>query len=309
MRSLGKIFIYAFAVLLVGALVAPLAWHLIQMLPSGWLGGFVGGVQRMPFHRYLSRSIQVTAIVLLWPLLRSLHIRSIRELGLSRNPCPGRDLSAGLVAGLAGAFLLQPLLLWSGAYELHPGWSFSVLPRIVTSAVVVAFLEEWLFRGVVLGFCRQFLSPAMAIALSAILFAVLHFLNLPSAAGEGMFGPHWWSGIAALGAVGKTIPMWPYSFWAFLTLCAAGILLGWMTLRTGSLWAPIALHASWIFGQQIFNVVAGSQTPHLPLAGPAQCNGMVPIGLIPLFCILIAGLLVSVLLKRRPRPPRFPGHL
>ena len=152
MSSLGKIFIYAFVVLFVGALVAPIAWRLIHMLPAEGTGSFIAGVQRMPFHRYLSRSIQVTALILLWPLLRSLNVRSIRELGLTRNSCPIRDLSAGLAAGLTGAILLAPLLLLSGAYQLHVGWSFSVLPRFLMTALVVAFIEEWIFRGVVLGF-------------------------------------------------------------------------------------------------------------------------------------------------------------
>ena len=309
MSSLGKIFIYACVVLFVGALVAPIAWRLIHMLPAEGTGSFIAGVQRMPFHRYLSRSIQVTALILLWPLLRSLNVRSIRELGLTRNSCPIRDLSAGLAAGLTGAILLAPLLLLSGAYQLHVGWSFSVLPRFLMTALVVAFIEEWIFRGVVLGFCRQFLSPMGAIVLSASLFAMLHFLNLPSSVGEGRNGPQWLSGIEALGSIGNTMPPWPYWIWAFMTLCAAGILLGWITLRTGSLWAPIALHSSWIFGQQVFNALAGSTASRLPLAGPPQCNGMVPLGLIPLFCILVAGGLMWLLLRRRLRPPRFPGHL
>ena len=67
-HALGKIFLYAVVVLLGGAMAAPLAWHLIAVLPADWLHGLIGEVQRMPFHRYLSRSIQVAAILLLWPL-------------------------------------------------------------------------------------------------------------------------------------------------------------------------------------------------------------------------------------------------
>lgn len=309
MRSLGKIFIYALVVLIAGALAAPQAWRLIHALPADWFGHGVGALQRMPFHRYLSRSIQVAALVLLWPLLRSLHVRSIREFGLVRSPCPGRDAGAGLAAGLTGVLLLMVLQIWSGARVFHDGFALFTLPRIAMTAVVVAFLEEWLFRGVVLGYCRQFLAPPAAVFLSALLFALVHFVSLPSTAGEGAAAPLWWSGFTALGSIGQSMPPWHGFLWAFATLCTAGSVLGWMTLRTGSLLAPMALHASWVLGQQVSNLITASAGSRLPLAGAAECHGMVPTGLIPVFCILLAGLLVARILWSRPRPPRFPHHV
>ena len=300
MRSLGKIFLYLAAVLLAGALAAPQAWKLIQGLPPEWLGGLAGEVQRMPFHRYLSRSLQVAAVVLLWPLLRWLNVRSLRELGLLRNPCPARDAAAGVLPGLAGSLVLQAVLLLSGAFVLRGGWSPSVLPKILLSAAVVALLEEFLFRGVVLGFCRQSLGATGAVLLSSLLFAMVHFLNLP-AAGAGS-PPGCWSGLALLGEVGHSFPTPPLFGWSFATLCAAGLLLGWLTVRTASLWAAAALHGSWILGQQLFNSLALFREGLLPLAGAPQCHGMVPVGLAPLGSLLLAGLLAGWLLRHRPRP-------
>jgi hypothetical protein len=79
-----------------------------------------------------------------------------------------------------------------------------------------------------------------------------------------------------------------------------------MTLRTGSLLAPVALHAGWILGQQVFNLMTSAAGSRLPLAGPSECHGMVPTGLIPILCILGAGLVVRWVLGNRPRPPLFP---
>ena len=106
-HALGKIFLYAVVVLLGGAMAAPLAWHLIAVLPADWLHGLIGEVQRMPFHRYLSRSIQVAAILLLWPLMRTLQIRSFEELGLYRSHRALRDFGVGLGAGIPSALLLS----------------------------------------------------------------------------------------------------------------------------------------------------------------------------------------------------------
>jgi membrane protease YdiL (CAAX protease family) len=307
-RSLGKIFLYALLVLLAGALAAPPIWHLIHALPSGWLFGLAGEIQKMPFHRYLSRSIQVSALLLLWPLIRSLHIRSLEELGLHHNPHALGDIGLGLAAGIPSMLLLVSAFLISGAFELHSSWAVSIFPRILLSALVVAMLEEFVFRGVILGFLRQALGNGLAIFGSAVIFAGLHFLNLPSSQSTEEI-PRWWSGLDSFYTMGRTLPPWPIMAWAVGTLVLAGIILAWMTTRTGSLWASIALHACWIFGQQFFNSITSYRhipaDAFLPFAGPAQCHGAVPIGLDAIFSLLLAGALSVSLMRKRARPREF----
>ncbi len=307
-RSLGKIFLYAFCVLLGGALVAPQAWHLIQMMPGDWLHGVLGDVQRMPFHRYLSRSTQIGAMLLLWPLLRSLHIHSLEELGLTPSRCMLRDLATGFLAGVPSVLLLLAAFFISGAFELHANWSPSVIPRIMLTSAVVAIVEEFLFRGVILGFLRQFLGTGVAIIVSAVIFATLHFLNLPSS-GVHEEAPSWWSGLAALAAFWKGLPSWPIIEWTFATLFFAGIILAWMTTQTGALWASMALHGCWIFGQQFFNSLTSYRhipsDAFLPFIAPSQCHGAVAVGLDPLFSLLLAGLLAVILLRKRRTPHQY----
>jgi len=311
-RSLGKIFLYLLLVLIGGTLAAPMAWHLIQMLPPHLFGGLIGKIQGMPFHRYLSRSLQVAAIMLLWPLLRSLRIRSVGELGLHGSCRPLGDLMVGLFSGVSCLLLLESVALYSGVFVLHPGWSaglMTTLPRFLLTAVVVATVEEFLFRGVLLGFFRQVMVPSMAILLSAIIFSGVHFLNLP-AASSGEVAPIWCSGLSVLASLGSSLPPWQLFCWAFTTLFVAGIILAWMTVHTGSLWAAIGLHGSWILGQQVFNALVGFrvQPPNrlLPMFGPPQCHGMVPVGLIPLGALLLAGFLAMILLCHRRQPPLHP---
>ena len=306
--ALGKIFLYTIIVLIGGALAAPIAWHLIAILPAEWLHGLIGEVQRMPFHRYLSRSIQVAAIILLWPLLRSLQIRSFEELGLYRSHHAIGDLAVGLVAGVPSALLLVDAFLYSGAFDIHHDWAFASLSRILLTAVVVALLEEFLFRGVILGFLCQFLGNNLAIFFSALIFASLHFLNLPAKAGGGE-APYWMSGLSSLSSLGSSLPPWPIFEWAFATLFLAGVVLGWMTIRTGSLWASIGLHGSWVFSQQLFNSIAGFTHPELgsflPFVGPAQCHGAVPVGLAALLSLIFAGVIAAVLLRNHPKRRQF----
>jgi hypothetical protein len=308
-RSLGKIFLYILTVLLVGAIVAPQAWHLIQILPSDWIGGLVGSIQEMPFHRYLSRSLQVTAILLLWPLVRALRVRSMAEFGIFENKRSWGDFLTGVLAGLLCCLLLQPILIFTGVVYLPYSWTAVAmnLPRLLATAAFVAVLEEFLFRGVLLGFFRQFLAPSLAVLFSSLLFAGVHFVSFPEAAGGPVL---WWSGLATLGEIGSGFPSWSLFIGAFLVLFAAGLVLGWMTTMTGSLWAAIGLHGTWILGQQLFTVstyfMVKPPTSLMPVIGPSQCHGMVPTGLFPLACILLAGGLALLLLRRHHTGFRFP---
>ncbi len=259
----------------------------------------------MPFHRYLSRSIQVAAILLLIPLLSSLHVHSLEELGLYGSKQRLRDFLTGLATGIPAALLLVVALVFSGAFEIHAGWKPSILPKLLMTAVVVAILEEFLFRGVILGFLRQSLSRWIAIVCSALIFAGVHFLNLP-ASDAVRTTPTWLSGFTALASLREGFPAWPLFLWAFATLLLAGIILGWMTTRTGSLWAAIGLHGSWVFIQQLFNSIASYRhlppEVFLPYVGPAQCHGAVPVGVDALIALLLAGALAVIFLKNRPWP-------
>lgn len=310
-HPLGKIFLYVATVLLSGAMVAPQAWNLIHLLPADFFHGLAGQVQGMPFHRYFSRSLQVAAIVLLWPLLRSLRIRSLREFGLLPNPRPWKDLVIGLVAGCFCMGLLTPLLLVFGFYVPRPealSLMTHALPGILCTVVAVTLLEEFLFRGVLLGFFRQVMLAPVAVIASALIFAAVHFLHFSSRSSASL-APRWWSGFEMLGSLGRTLPPLGIFFWAFSTLFVAGLLLGWLTVRTASLYPAIGLHAVWIFGQQLFNKAAIYEvTPPgglLPLLGPSQCSGMVPVGILPLLCLILAGALATLLLRKRDRPPEF----
>ena len=179
------------------------------------------------------------------------------------------------------------------------------LPGIIATALAVSLFEEFLFRGVLLGFLRQVMIPPVAVVFSALLFAVVHFANLPRGSGADL-PLHWWSSLASFAAVGRTLPPLSVLSLAFTTLFTAGLILGWLTVRTGSLHAAIGLHALFILGQQLFNKAAefclSPPGALLPFIGPSQCSGVVPVGIVPLGALLLAGFLAAVLLRKRPVP-------
>ena len=103
-----------------------------------------------PFYRYLTRVIQVTALALLGPLLFWLGIRSTREFGLKRNPRAARDALTGLFLALAPGALFVGIFLMLDVYRIRQDLMPFLLLRIALTAGIVALIEEFLFRGVLL---------------------------------------------------------------------------------------------------------------------------------------------------------------
>ncbi len=297
MKPLAKIFLYLFASLLIGILIAPWIYGLLQLIPANGEGSFahlIFSVQKMPFHRYVSRSVQITALVLLWPAILSLQIQRLSEISLHRNAYALSDLLCGLFLALVPLWLMESFFLWQGWYCFNFPASWFFIFRLLSAASVVALFEEFFFRGLLLGLCRRFLNNSAAAVFTALLFAGVHFLNLPHAHEETV---HWWSGLALLLSWGAGLPSLPLTLGAFLNLFLVGIILAWVTLRTYSLWLAIGLHAAWIFGQQFFNLVTSyTITPPdalLPWLGPSQIYGMVPVGLLSLIPLAVTALFLK----------------
>ena len=98
-----KILVYLVAVLTAGGLVAPWVFWGGQALAEA---GVTDWLAKFPFHRVLSRSVQISALVLLWPALRWIGLRRVADLGLERNLSAGRDLMAGLLLSIGIVALL-----------------------------------------------------------------------------------------------------------------------------------------------------------------------------------------------------------
>jgi len=84
-----RVLAYLLGVILLACLLAPpLYWAGTALADRGVLP-FLNG---FPFHRYFSRCIQISALLMLWPAFRWIGIRRIGELGIDRNPLWRRDL-------------------------------------------------------------------------------------------------------------------------------------------------------------------------------------------------------------------------
>jgi membrane protease YdiL (CAAX protease family) len=297
-----KILVYLVSVLAAGGLVAPWVFWGGQALAAA---GITDWLAKFPFHRVLSRSVQVSALVLLWPALIWIGLRRVKDLGLQRNPSAGRDLVAGLVLAVGIVALLAACYVLAGWFVLRPDPEWSKLGRIVLTAIAVGGIEELIFRGVILGLCLWSLRPTAAIAVSSLLFAVLHFLK-PARSSLQAGEVHAWSGWTELLNFTAAWPEPGVLAGGMVSLFVAGWILGSATVKTHSLWLPIGLHAGWVFAQQtsqLFLRPAAGETSDLwPWVGPNLVSGAVPTGILPLAALVLTGALVGLYLRHVFRP-------
>ena len=274
---------YLLATVVLGALLAPpLYWG------GHWLAshGILTWLADVPFRKFFHRGLLVAAIVLLWPTARWLRVPNVRALGLSPNSRRWQDL----VVGFAASFLMMlvlALVLWGlHVVKLRNHVHAIDIGKIAMSAVVVSILEEWLFRGAILGLLARSMNRYIALFATSALFSILHFLKPNEALTNATVG--WLSGFSLIpGAFAQFQQPW-LVLGGFTTLFCVGWILGWVRLKTNSLWMAIGLHIGWVLGIMSFSKVTRRVMKNtLPWFGEN-----LSIGLGSVVVVVITGLLV-----------------
>jgi membrane protease YdiL (CAAX protease family) len=249
-HPVAALLIYLGIIFLGGALLAPWICQLALwsrshfLVPDSWA--------TQPFHRYLSRAFLILALAGLWPFLRSVGMRSWQDLGLGRSAGRWRTLGGGFIIGFGSlAFVAASAVIFRARIlDLHGSASTisGSLLKALLSAIVVAILEETIFRGALFGSLKKVYPWFVALFLSSIVFAAVHFLRGPSPDKP----INWISGLVVLPQVvtgfGSLTTLLP----AFFNLTLAGLVLGLAYQRTRSLYSSIGIHGGWIFWQKTY---------------------------------------------------------
>ncbi len=296
-NPLLKILLFVLAVLFVTAVLSPpIYWAGMALADSGW----IPGAAKFPFFRYWGRIAQIAALVFIFPLGWWLRIRSLRDLGIERNPAKWPDVGWGVALAIGPLILLGAVYLWAEVYKVRDDAGVATLVRVLGTATFVSVFEEFLFRGVLLGLAIRYFGKWTGIVSVSAVFALVHFFKpRGEIAREAVT---WTSGFELLGSAFSSVDSAAVFFWGCVTLFVIGIILALACLRTRSLWLPIGLHAGWIFGQQTLNLFAKyrikPEDAWLPWVGPNVVSGMVPTGVVPLGALLVTAALVWWYLRR-----------
>jgi membrane protease YdiL (CAAX protease family) len=200
------------------------------------------------FAQFFDRAVLVAAVALLWPTIRALRIRSRTELGIEPDPRGWSRLAVGFLAGFVCMAAFGAIVLQLGVYRLkiEPPWG--ALAKIAVSAFTIGVLEEWLFRGAMLGIFRRAMRPWTAVFWVSAIYSILHFVKPPRVTIPDA-GIDWLTGFRVLPTCFEKFAEPALLGAGFTTLFLLGWILGWATLRTRSLWLSIGLHAGLVFAK------------------------------------------------------------
>lgn len=270
-----------------------------------WLAASCG---RAKFGRFYDRSLLLSALLLL-PFL----LRRIRWLRTTHGilPLPARaaagwrsavtQFAAACVLAGGTLWCLCLFLDWTGANELKATTPTAVkfISKVLIPAMGASIIEEWLFRGVLLGLWLRFARPAAACAGSAALFAFLHFLNPPPGASISDPGNPL-AGFELLGDMLLHFADPRFFVTDFATLFAVGLILAWARLRTGALWFSIGLHAGWIIAFKAGGFFYQKVADH-PLR-PWGVGENLRSGMLPLLTLIVTAGICHFVLRRFGTP-------
>ena len=245
-----------FPALIVGSLFggALLAWPLYAVLDL-----FLSP----NFQKLLTFGTLGIGIVLALIYVRHTGPLSPAVLGLRWQDRYTLDPLAGFLTGLFMLAVLEGSLLLLGVHEFQRNREYvrmavaTVVVQAFILSLIVALIEELLFRGALLtGLLRSYGRTA-AMILSSTVYAAAHFLKYPDPLPGAEL--HWYAGIQMF----PTALRWfasPGTPSALLSLFVFGMLLALVRLRRDSLWPCIGMHAGLVSGYKI----AGYCTDRVP---------------------------------------------
>lgn len=236
LRACGVSLGYLFLCALLAALLAYPLYRLTQ--------GTVG------LRALVSRGSLLLVIVGLWFWCRFLHLRRAEILGFGAGSFRWKPLLTGFVLGSLMLGLHSAVMVWLDIRVLDQAMLQATvrwvrgLVQALGLGLLVALIEELLFRGVLFAALRQVAGTVTAVLLSSAYYAVLHFFRTDPLITYPQ--PDGLTGVAILLDALRHIPLAPVD--SLLALFCAGLFLALIRLSLpGGMLYCVGLHAGWVF--------------------------------------------------------------
>jgi membrane protease YdiL (CAAX protease family) len=315
---------YLAAVLLGAALLAPVLFGLGQRflafaLAQGWrdsssIGWIVKAAETTAMPGYFDRAALLVALAGMWPLFRALRVTRSETIGDESWPLGFRNASLGFLVAVVLLAVMGAMFDWLSVCRISdvPPW-WIIGPPLV-SGIVVGCLEEFLFRGAMLGVLRRSLRPRTAMLLTTAIFAALHFLKPPARDIIATDDVDWTSGFLVLMHLFDGFGEWRHLLAEFLLLFAVGWVLAAARVATGGLGLGIGIHAGLVAGMKYLSQVttprpAFRRGEFFPWISENHCKSIVGsyVGLAPIGAVLLMGA-VTLWFCSRSRQPGAEGR-
>ena len=214
----------------------------------------------LDFDRVVSRSVLLMAIILFIGLFKLLKFDSWQELGFSDNKKQFfKDFAKGIGYGI---LIMLPVilgLLISQNRVIDKGWeiSFANVAGLVltglSAGIVVALMEETLFRGALLTAVKKQSTVAFAVITTSFIYALVHFLQPSIELNPNSL--NWSSGFILLKDALLALTQVSLIFDSFIALFLAGVLLAFVRIRSNRIALCMGIHAGWVVVIKVFKRV------------------------------------------------------
>ena len=206
-------------------------------------------LSEIDLEKIVSRGILVSAVLLFYPLCKLLHINSLELFGYPAN----HKIKTIIKAWLVGISMLVPLTIfflvcgyrnWEPLSDTSYLSLLSVIAAALFSGLIIALIEETLFRGLLQTELSRILNAVVVILLVSFVYSSVHFLGVPDSYSTEPI--HWYSGFSLLFSAFSSLSQ-PLLIWdSWLALFTAGIFLSIVRARTNNLIWCIGIHADWV---------------------------------------------------------------
>ena len=248
------LFAYVFATVL-GAIFAPLSFWFAQYLhetnPSnGTLAWLAGKGVDIFFDR-----ARYVAIVLVLPVVFiKCRLTSLGALRMKLNLKALKEFAKYYLLGLlllAAMYAMQLMFTDCAFKSISLNEFCSVLGVAFVSTLLLAFLEELLFRDLIMRSFYTAWGMFMGIVLSSLFFAYKHFKVPSDIGGLDLHSASWYSGfqVAWYDTVGIFMS---FDAFSYISLFMFGCVLCAMFLRAKTLYAPIGFHSAAVLAIMLY---------------------------------------------------------
>lgn len=294
------LFVYVGASVFAACLTGPV-YNAVLLLDSNWACGATRWLAKYEVDTYYDRLRWIPVVIGLPWMMRRCGLFSLRNIGLPVKPSSAFVFLYCFVFGLCLASCTYAFQCAFGIFEFKSGLGSAetakILVTALSGALLVAFLEELVFRCLIMRSLYTAFGPVSAAVLTSLFFAYKHFKVphdivrdlLPGGAHSSDFGVGWYA--AYYDSIGISLDFNPA---VFLGLFMFGMVLTAIYVRTKILWGPVALHAGLVFAMLSCNkLFSRTSVPGSPwLGGVKMTDGW-------LASAILCAALVAILFWRR----------
>ena len=237
MSRIFVLFIYTFSLFFAGCLLAYPAHFIIDT----------------DFERIVSRSILLCAVLLFYPALKALKIKSLKEIGLS-SQSPVSNLTQAWGLGVVMLIPISFYYVFCGFRIWEPLAPSLVDPMItvlvaIISGLLIGLIEETILRGFLQSQLSKIMTVVLSVVIVNIIYSSVHFLQ-PSD-DFSLTTIHWYSGFTVLAAAFGSLLQFELIWDAWLALFLAGVFLSIVRIKSNLIWC-IGIHAGWVAHLKVF---------------------------------------------------------